>query len=76
MQRVKTGWTWAALMGLSMLASILGLAIAAGPASASEVDMLIEKLAQKGLLTRIEAETMRGDIEMAEKASYIKHREE
>jgi hypothetical protein len=76
MQRVKTGWTWAALMGLSMLASFLGLAILAGPANASEVDMLIEKLAQKGLLTRIEAETMRGDIEMAEKASYIKHREE
>jgi hypothetical protein len=76
MQRVKTGWTWAALMGLSMLASFLGMAILAGPSHASEVDMLIEKLAQKGLLTRIEAETMRGDIEMAEKASYIKHREE
>lgn len=76
MQKVRTGWTWAALMGLSMLASFLGLAAVAGPARASEVDMLIEKLAQKGLLTRIEAETMRGDIEMAEKASYIKHREE
>ncbi len=76
MSQQSHGWSWITLMGVSLLAAFAGLAICAGPVRASEVDMLIEKLAQKGLLTRIEAETMRGDIEMAEKASYIKHREE
>jgi hypothetical protein len=76
MKKLSSGWTRKALMGFSMLAAFFGSAIVAGPASASEVDVLIEKLAQKGLLTRLEAETMRGDIEMAEKTSYIKHREE
>lgn len=76
MSQQSYGWSWITLMGVALLAAFAGLAIAAGPARASEVDMLIEKLAQKGLLTRIEAETMRGDIEMAEKASYVKHREE
>lgn len=76
MQRTRISWTRAALMGLSMFAATMAMGMNAAPVQASEVDMLIEKLAQKGLLTRLEAETMRGDIEMAEKASYVKHREE
>lgn len=76
MSQQSHGWSWIALMGVSLMAAFMGLAAAAGPARASEVDVLIEKLAQKGLLTRLEAETMRGDVEMAEKASYLKHRTE
>lgn len=76
MSQHSHGRSWIILMGVSLLAAFAGLAIAAGPARASEVDVLIEKLAQKGLLTRLEAETMRGDIEMQEKASYVKFRGE
>lgn len=76
MAQQSNGGSWITRVGASLLAAFTGLAMVAGPAHASEVDVLIEKLAQKGLLTRLEAETMRGDIEMAEKSSYVKHRGE
>jgi hypothetical protein len=39
-------------------------------ASASQVDMLIEKLVEKKILTRLDAEAIRADIETAEKKDF------
>jgi len=45
-------------------------------AEASQVDILIEKLVENGMLTRLDAETVRTEIETAEKISYIEHRDQ
>lgn len=46
------------------------------PAEAASVDMLIEKLVSKGVLTRLDAEQIRVEVETEEKRSFIQLRKE
>lgn len=45
-------------------------------AQASQVDVLVEKLVNKGVLTRLDAESMKAEIETAEKTSFLELRKE
>lgn len=55
--------------GFLILGIVLPVA-ASAPAQASQVDTLIEKLVEKKLLTRLDAESMRSEIETAEKKDF------
>lgn len=52
------------------LASMAIAATGAGTAQAASVDALIEKLVEKNILTRIDAEELRAEVESAEKKTY------
>lgn len=61
----------AKVLVLTLLVGVFGLDLGFAPsASASQVDILIEKLVEKRILTRLDAETMRAEIETAEKKSF------
>jgi hypothetical protein len=61
----------AKVLVLTIFVGILGLDFGFAPsASASQVDVLIEKLVEKKILTRLDAETIRAEIETAEKKDY------
>lgn len=54
----------------ALAALAVGLGPLAAPASASQVDLLIEKLVEKKILTRIEAESIRAEVETAERKDF------
>ena len=57
-----------ALLTAMMLSSFF--TVVPQPAQASQVDMLIEKLVEKKILTRLDAESIRSEIETAEKKDF------
>ncbi len=57
-----------ALITAMMLSSFI--TIAPQPAQASQVDALIEKLVERKIITRLDAESIRSEIETAEKKDY------
>jgi hypothetical protein len=53
-----------------VLAMMLSSFVAVPQAQASQVDVLLEKLVEKKILTRLDAESIRSEIETAEKKDY------
>lgn len=61
---------------LPALALISAFLVAVPNVQASEVDALIGKLVENGILTRLDAETIKTEVENKEKQSYVTYRNE